>query len=99
MTRTHPDHLAPKGKVVQSRFILLNEPSAHSLVAQINWDEVIPFESNGAFYNSLNTQMGFFRDIYSRFAQIRTMTTIFRISNATYYQVQTCCLTESTVTG
>jgi hypothetical protein len=46
MTRIDPDPLAPNRKVAQSRLILLNELSAHSLAAQINWDEIIPIENN-----------------------------------------------------
>jgi hypothetical protein len=79
-----PDHLAPKRKVAQSRFILLNELSAHQLAAQINWDDVIPSESNAAFENSLNTEISSFQEIYHRLAQFRTIATIFRINNITY---------------
>jgi hypothetical protein len=51
----------------------------------INWDGVIPDEDKAFLYRSLNAQTYFFKQHYSRFAQVRTRAAIFHMSHTSYY--------------
>jgi hypothetical protein len=45
-----------KIKAVRSRFILLEQLSHHELTAGINWNEVIPSETDERFFSSMNME-------------------------------------------
>jgi hypothetical protein len=48
-----------KVKTARSRFILLDQLSSHDSVAHINWNDLLPSESDEQFYSSVNTQIDF----------------------------------------
>jgi hypothetical protein len=74
-----------KIKAAMCRFILLEQFSNSPLVDQIHWDDVIPLETDSVFYSPMNAQIAFVRELSASLRHIGTITSIFEISNSTYY--------------
>jgi hypothetical protein len=66
---------------------LISERSSNPATDQVNWDDVIPSESDVDFAHSMDAQIQFLKDHYPMLMQIRTVTAIFHISHRTYYKM------------
>jgi hypothetical protein len=53
----------------------------------MNWDDILPPETDDEFYSSMNFQIDFVRHSLPSIEPIRAIAAIFRISNTTYYQM------------
>jgi hypothetical protein len=87
MTQSAPNAGYVKMKVARSCFVLISELSSNPATDQVNWDGVIPSESNVDFDHSMNTQVQCLKDHSPMLTQIRTIAALFHISPRTCYEM------------
>jgi hypothetical protein len=66
---------------------LSEHPEAANQCPGLNWDNLIPPDSDDAFYSSMNIQILFFIKNVPRLNRIRDICAIFEIGHDTYYQM------------
>jgi hypothetical protein len=78
-------------KVARSRFVLITNlseyPEALNECPNVNWNNLIPHESDPRFYRSMNIQILFFLKNIPVLSRIRDICAIFEIGPTSYYKM------------